>query len=97
MSGGGESLDQGVHLIDLSLVPGEFIQVDGEIEEHLWDMPVRGQRILHLKTCSGQVDSFMSRGQNGKTFFRWKSTDVCGQVELSGLGESYGTERMSPL
>ena len=44
LSGGGELLDQGVHLNDLSRwFLGDFTEVDGFAPTYFWDMPVDGQ------------------------------------------------------
>ncbi len=41
LSGGGELLDQGVHLIDLARwFLGDFSEIDGHTETFFWDMPV---------------------------------------------------------
>ena len=41
LSGGGELIDQGVHLIDLAAsFMGEFTAIDGHAATYFWDMPV---------------------------------------------------------
>src|SRR5262249_55544410 len=47
LSGGGELIDQGVHLIDLAgLFLGEFTQVDGHVATYFWKMPVDDNAFL---------------------------------------------------
>ena len=41
LSGGGELIDQGVHLIDLAgMFLGQFTQIDGHAVTAFWNMPV---------------------------------------------------------
>ena len=56
ISGGGELLDQGVHLIDLARwFLGDFVEVGGHAATYFWDMPVEDNGFLSLRTASGQV------------------------------------------
>ncbi len=56
IAGGGELLDQGIHLIDLSRwFLGEFVHLDGFINTYYWDMPVEDNAFLLLKTSARQV------------------------------------------
>ena len=49
LSGGGELIDQGIHLIDLAgWFLGEFKQVDGHAATYFWKMPVDDNAFLRL-------------------------------------------------
>ena len=52
IAGGGELLDQGVHLIDLARwFLGDFVEVQGRIATFFWDMPVEDNGFLALTTA----------------------------------------------
>ena len=54
LSGGGELIDQGVHLIDLaSWFLGEFPTVEGHAATYFWDMKVDDNAFLSLRTAGG--------------------------------------------
>jgi predicted dehydrogenase len=56
ISGGGELIDQGSHLIDLSrLFLGEFNEAKGFINTYFWKMQVEDNAFLTLKTKSNKV------------------------------------------
>ena len=55
-SGGGELIDQGVHLIDLSRwFLGEFTVVDGLAHTYFWQMPVDDNAFLLLRTAGDRM------------------------------------------
>ena len=55
-SGGGELLDQGVHLIDLARwFVGDFVETTAHLGRYFWDMPVEDNGFVLLKTAAGQV------------------------------------------
>src|SRR5581483_19063 len=56
MSGGGELIDQGVHLIDLSRwFLGEFTHVEGAAHTYFWKMPVDDNAFLTLTTAASKT------------------------------------------
>lgn len=95
-SGGGELVDQGMHLIDLARwFLGDFRDVKGFIGTYFWDMPVEDNAFLLLRTAGGQVASLHATWTEWKNLF---SFEICGRnakLEITGLGGSYGTERLA--
>jgi predicted dehydrogenase len=56
LSGGGELIDQGVHLIDLAgWFLGAFTHIDGHAATYFWKMPVDDNAFLNLRTAGGQT------------------------------------------
>ena len=53
LSGGGELIDQGMHLIDLARwFLGDFEKVQGHIATYFWNMPVEDNGFLLLRTAA---------------------------------------------
>jgi predicted dehydrogenase len=96
ISGGGELLDQGVHLIDLSRwFLGEFTSVEGHIATYFWDMPVEDNCFLLLRTGAGQVAWLHATWTEWKNTFSFEIFGRHGKLHIEGLGGSYGVERLS--
>ena len=95
-SGGGELVDQGVHLIDLARwFLGDFSQVQGMIGTYFWDMPVEDNAFLLLRTAAGKVASLHATWTEWKNLFSFEIYGRNAKLEISGLGGSYGTERLA--
>lgn len=95
-SGGGELIDQGVHLIDLARwFLGEFVEVDGFAHTYFWDMPVEDNGFMLLKTASRQVAFLHASCTEWKNTFCWELYGRNGKLQVDGLGGSYGVERLT--
>lgn len=96
ISGGGELLDQGVHLIDLARwFLGEFEHVCGYAPTFYWDMPVDDNAFLLLKTRAGQAAWLHASCTQWKNLFSFEIFGRSGAVVIEGLGGSYGVERLT--
>ncbi|HXQ82329.1 MAG TPA: Gfo/Idh/MocA family oxidoreductase [Opitutaceae bacterium] len=95
LSGGGELIDQGVHLIDLaSWFLGEFTKVDGHAATYFWDMKVDDNAFLSLRTAAGQTAWLHVSCTEWKNMFSLEIYGRDGKLSVEGLGGSYGTERL---
>ena len=96
ISGGGELLDQGVHLIDLSRwFLGDFPHVDGHIATFFWDMPAEDNGFLLLRTATGQVAWLHATWTEWKNTFSFEIFGRDAKLHIEGLGGSYGVEKLS--
>lgn len=95
-SGGGELIDQGVHLIDLAgMFLGEFTGVDGHADTYYWDMPVDDNAFLSLRTAAGQTAWLHASCSEWKNLFSMEIYGREGKLHWEGLGGSYGIERLT--
>ncbi|MBV8571528.1 MAG: Gfo/Idh/MocA family oxidoreductase [Acidobacteriaceae bacterium] len=96
LSGGGEAIDQGIHLIDLARwFLGDLKFVSGRAPTYFWNMPVEDNAFFLLETDSQQVAFLHASWTEWKNLF---SFEICGRMaklEITGLGGSYGTERLA--
>ena len=96
VSGGGELIDQGVHLVDLARwFLGEFVEVDGFIHTYFWDMPVEDNAFLMLKTIDQRVAFLHASCTEWKNTFSLELYGRNGKLQVDGLGGSYGVERLT--
>lgn len=96
LSGGGELIDQGPHLIDLSRwILGDFSEVQGFAHTYYWDMPVDDNGFLLLKTPNQQVAFLHASCTEWKNTFSMEIYGKDGKLDLSGLGGSYGIEKLT--
>jgi predicted dehydrogenase len=96
ISGGGELLDQGVHLIDMARwFLGDFSEVTGYIATYFWDMPVEDNAFLLLKTGTGKTAFLHATWTEWKNVFSFEICGRTGKLEVTGLGGSYGTEKLA--
>ena len=95
-SGGGELIDQGIHLVDLArCFLGEFTEVQGCAGTFFWEMDVEDNGFLMLRTPGQQVAFLHASCTEWKNLFSFEIYGKKGKLEISGLGGSYGVERLS--
>lgn len=96
LSGGGELIDQGVHLIDLAgWFLGDFPTVEGHASTCFWDMKVDDNAFLSLRTAAGQTAWLHVSCTEWKNLFSLEIYGRDGKLALDGLGGSYGVERIA--
>jgi predicted dehydrogenase len=96
VSGGGELLDQGSHLIDLARwFAGDFSDVTGHLATYFWPMLVEDNAFVFLKTRAGQAAWLHASWTEWKNLFSFELFGRDGKLQIDGLGGSYGTERLT--
>ena len=96
ISGGGELIDQGSHLIDLSrLFLGEFSEVTGFINTYFWKMSVEDNAFLTLKTNSNKIAFLHVSWTEWKNMFSFEIFCSHGKLDINGMGGSYGQEQLT--
>ena len=95
-AGGGELIDQGIHLIDLSrMFLGDFTKVKGFAPTCFWDMDVEDNGFMLLKTDLNQVAFLHASWTEWKNTFSFEIYGRDAKIDISGLGGSYGVERLA--
>lgn len=96
LSGGGELLDQGVHLIDLARqFLGDFTEVTGYAHTYFWDMPVDDNGFMLLRTPKQQTAFLHVSCTEWKNLFSLEIYGRQAKLHIEGLGGSYGVERLA--
>ena len=94
-SGGGELIDQGIHLIDLAgWFLGEFTSVEGHATTYFWNMPVDDNAFLDLRTAKGQTAWLHVSCTEWKNLFSFEIYGRDAKLHIEGLGRSYGVEEL---
>jgi predicted dehydrogenase len=97
-SGGGELMDQGVHLIDLSrCFLGDFTKTIGSAKCFHWAKgrsEVEDNAFMILETSQEKVAFLHASWTQWKNIFSFEVFGELGCVIVEGLGGSYGTETL---
>ena len=95
VSGGGELIDQGVHLIDLAgIFLGDFTIVEGHVATYFWNMPVDDNAFLSLRNQQGGTAWLHVSCTEWKNLFSFEIYGRDAKLHWEGLGGSYGLERL---
>ena len=96
LSGGGELIDQGIHLIDLARwFLGDFVSVNGFAHTYFWQMPVDDNAFLLLRTAREQAAFLHVSCTEWKNLFSLEIYGRHAKLHIEGLGGSYGIERLA--
>ncbi|MDP1608981.1 MAG: Gfo/Idh/MocA family oxidoreductase [Chlamydiales bacterium] len=95
LCGGGELLDQGIHLIDLiQWFGGEWKEVCGLLDTSFWPMQVEDNAYVIGKMASGIHTMFHVSWTQWKNLFSFELFGSKGALHVHGLGGSYGPETL---
>jgi predicted dehydrogenase len=96
ISGGGELVDQGSHLIDLAQwFLGEFTVVTAALRTLFWHADVEDNAFLTLSTSAGRIAWLHASWSEWKNMFSFEIYGRDGKLEINGLGGSYGVESLT--
>jgi len=93
LCGGGELLDQGVHVVDLfRWFAGDFSETFGYISTYFWSTPVEDNAFAVFRNKNGITASMHTSWTQWKNLFSFEIFGTNGYLIVDGLGGSYGRE-----
>jgi predicted dehydrogenase len=97
LAGGGELLDQGVHVVDLARwFLGEVDEVSGALGTWVWDVkPLEDNAFALLRFQGGAIASLHTSWTQWRNLFRFELFGDSGHLVVEGLGGSYGVETLT--
>jgi predicted dehydrogenase len=96
ISGGGELIDQGSHLIDLSRwFLGELTLAYGAVPTYFWKARVEDNCFLALTGEQNRMAWLHASWTEWKNLFVFEIMGRDGKLTIEGLGGSYGPERLT--
>jgi predicted dehydrogenase len=96
ISGGGELIDQGSHLIDLARwFLGDLKVAFGVAPSYFWPGRVDDNCFLALTSASGQMAWLHASWTEWRNQFSLEIMGRTGKLTVDGLGGSYGVERLT--
>ena len=95
ISGGGELIDKGSHLIDLSrLFLGNLSINFCKLKTFFWKMKLEDNCFLNLENKKGAFAFLHASCTEWKNKFIFEIFGKDGKIEINGLGKSYGKETL---
>jgi predicted dehydrogenase len=96
ISGGGELVDQGSHLIDLTrYLIGDVTTAFSEVQTSFWNMEVEDNAFIALRPLAGGVAWLHASWTEWKNLFSFEIALRTAKIDIEGLGGSYGTETLT--
>ena len=95
--GGGQLMEQGIHLIDLfSLFLGDMKRVTGMAATNKWPItPLEDNGFVLMQTKEGVISSIHSSLTQWINLFEFELYGEKGSLSITGLGASYGVEKLT--
>ena len=96
ISGGGQLIDQGIHLIDLcNFFSNEKLSVEySNLKSLFWKKKIEDNTHLVLKDKNNRNFFLHNSWTEWKNKFHIESFFEYGKVEITGIGKSYGEEKL---
>jgi predicted dehydrogenase len=95
LCGGGELLDQGVHVVDLfRWFAGDFNEAFGYTQTCFWNMQVEDNAFAMFKNKAGVIATMHTSWTQWKNLFSFEVFGDLGYLIIDGLGGSYGVETL---
>ena len=95
ISGGGQLMDQGQHVLDLfRWFGGDISEVTGYVDTLYWDIPVEDNVFAIMRAKEGHICSMHASWTEWKNIFSFEVFGKEGYVKVEGLGGSYGIEKL---
>src|SRR5437763_222107 len=74
---------------------GDFTVVEGFAGTFFWDMPVDDNGFMLLRTATGKTAFLHASCTEWKNMFSFEIYGRVGKIHITGLGGSYGVERLA--
>ena len=95
LSGGGELIDKGSHLIDLSrFFLGDLSVHSSFLKNYFWKSKLEDNCFFSLKNSKNNLCFLHSSSTEWKNKFIFEIFCKYGKIEINGLGKSYGKEKL---
>lgn len=95
LCGGGELLDQGVHIVDLfRWFAGDFNEAFGYTQTYFWGVDVEDNAFAIFKNKAGTIATMHTSWTQWKNIFSFEIFGKDGYLAVDGLGGSYGKETL---
>jgi predicted dehydrogenase len=96
ISGGGELVDQGSHLIDLTrCLVGDVTMAFSDVQTSFWNMEVEDNAFIALRPLSGGMAWLHASWTEWKNTFSFEIALRTAKIDINGIGGSYGTETLT--